>query len=298
MTTVRNCIEQLAAAERWTYRASRESAAEAAAWSALALAAWGEAAAARAPADWLVSIQQGDGSVGVFAAEMEPRWPTSLALLAWSSVDQGDESHRYQAPILRAQDWCLTDRGKPGVRSPQVGHDATIVGWSWAANTASWLEPTCFHVLALSAVGLAEHKRTCEGRRMIVDRLLPGGGANYGNTIVLGQELVPHAAPTGIAMAALAGHAAADDRIERSLQYLGTLAAPNMTPMSLSWACLGLAAQGQRPERTDEWVEIALNNPAWSPLSACEQALLLLAARPQLDWAPAAPARRTARAES
>ena len=82
MSVIPATLVKLAAARRWTYRASRDTMAEPAAWSALALAAHGMLEAARAPADWLAEVQQTDGSVGISAAETEPRWPTSLAMLA------------------------------------------------------------------------------------------------------------------------------------------------------------------------------------------------------------------------
>jgi hypothetical protein len=239
-----------------------------------------------APADWLAHLQQSDGSVGVFAAETEPRWPTGLALLAWRAVDLVHGSQRYSRQVDRAAAWSLADRGKTAPRSPKIGHDTTIVGWSWAADTASWLEPTCFHVLGLTAAGFGDHPRVCEGRRLITDRLLPAGGANYGNTIVLGQQLLAHVAPSGIALTTLGPAAMPDIRIERSLRLLEDAVSPRTTPLSLSWACLGLARHGRLSDHAREWNAGALDDPRWQPLSAYERALLLLAARPSLDWLP------------
>jgi hypothetical protein len=288
MIRVRPHLEQLAGASRWTYRASQDSATEAAAWSAIALASYGEIDAARGPADWLALQQQGDGSVGVFADDQEPRWPTSLALLAWLLVDRAADSRRYLAAIDDAVVWCLNDRGKTAPRSEEIGHDTTIVGWSWAADTACWLEPTCYHVMALTTAGLGDQARVADGRRLIVDRLLPSGGANYGNTIVLGQQLLAHVAPTGVALTALSQQTAGDERIERSLAYLERALGPGIAPLSLSWACLGLTAFDRRPPHADRWIRQALTSDAWQPLAAFEQALLLLAARPALDWLPTA----------
>jgi hypothetical protein len=283
---VQRSLDDLAGRTAWTYRASRAVGAEPAAYAALALAAWDRIGDAQRPAAWLAEIQQDDGSVGVLATELEPRWPTSLSTLAWVTVERRGGTERYTANFERAVEWCLADRGKAGERSPQVGHDPTIVGWSWAANTASWLEPTCFHVMAISTVGHHDHPRAREGRRLIVDRLLPDGGANYGNTLVLGQKLVPHPAPTGVAMVALAGDASGDPRIERSLEYLTRALEPGMTPMSLAWAVMGLTAHSRRPAHADEWIDAALVDERWHPLPANELALLLMASRPDLAWLP------------
>jgi hypothetical protein len=284
MDAIKVNLAQLAAATAWAYRAAPASAAEAAAWSTLALAAWGELDAATKPAAWLADIQQGDGSVGVFADELEPRWPTSLAVLAWTALNRSDPGLIDPVAIERAVQWCLNDRGKSGPRHRQVGHDPSILGWSWAANTSPWLEPSCYHALALTTAGHGEHPRVFEGRRLILDRLLPGGGANYGNSIVLDQQLLAHVAPTGIALVALADHPPEDDRIGRSLEYLASVASGELTPVSLSWAVLGLAAHGRRPARADGWIATALTADVWQPLAAYERALLLLAARPRLDW--------------
>jgi hypothetical protein len=281
MSPLRPHLERLAAARQWTYRASRESAAEAAAWSAIALAAHGEANAALAPAAWLAELQQEDGSVGVTAAEAEPRWPTSLALLAWCAVDAVGQP-RFADRIARAVRWSLGDQGKTAPRSPKIGHDTTLVGWSWASNTASWLEPTSYFVLALAAAGYGDHPRVKEGVRLIADRLLPDGGANYGNTIVLGQPLVAHIAPTGAALVALAGRTSHDERVERSLEFLERSVDLTTPPMSLSWACMGLAAHGRPGVQADRRLIRGLEKEAWQPLAELELALLLLAARPSL----------------
>jgi hypothetical protein len=287
MSKLRPHVDRLAAATQWAYRASHESAAEAAAWSALALVAHDQLKAALAPATWLAELQQEDGSVGVSAAEAEPRWPTSLALLAWCIVERATDCGRFSDCIDRAAGWSLADRGKTAPRSSKIGHDTTLAGWSWAADTSSWLEPTCYHVLGLAAAGYDDHPRVQEGVRLIADRLLPAGGANYGNTIVLGQPLVAHIAPTGVALVALAGRGMDDDRIEASLRFLEQAAGDRTTPMSLSWACMGLAAHGRSPELAGDWIEHALQEKAWQYLSEFELALLLLAAEPRILGHPA-----------
>ncbi len=257
---------------------------EPAAWTTLALVAHGEVEAARRSARWLAERQQSTGAVGVSARQDEPRWPTSLALLAWCAVNGAEDSYPFQPHIERAVKWSLFARGETGAPSPMIGHDTSLVGWSWAANTHSWLEPTCFFVTALRAAGRSDHPRVREGLELAVDRLLPDGGANYGNTIVLGQQLLPHVQSSGIAMLALAGEPIADERIEKSLDYLDQALGPATAPASLSFACLGLAAHGRRPDRADDWIAGALENNGRKPLAEYEQALLLLAAVQRLDW--------------
>ena len=281
---LRHHAAALAAADAWTYRASPRSMAEPAGWTALALAAHGEAEAAARPADWLAKLQQANGSVGISAVDAEPRWPTALAILAWTAVDRLREAPRHADNVERAVAWSLQDRGKTAPQTPEVGHDTTIAGWSWAAATHSWLEPTAMFVLALRAGGVGNHQRVRDGVRLLRDRLLAEGGANYGNTTVFGQTLLPHIEPTGMAMLALAGEEEADGRIEKSLKYLEACVGPNLALESLSYAVLGLTAHGRRPSEATAWIVDRLAKVGDLPAAVYDRALLLLAARPNPDW--------------
>ncbi|MCA9481876.1 MAG: hypothetical protein KC545_16145, partial [Nitrospira sp.] len=54
---------------------------------------------------------------------------------------------------------------------------------------------------------------------MLIDRQLPHGGWNSGNTLVFGKELLPLPECTGIALQALAGNTERP-LVEHSLSYL------------------------------------------------------------------------------
>ena len=166
----RDLIERLETAVPGGYSARGEAASEPTALAGLALHASGRTDAARCAADWLVQRQAESGAVGVTATQPTPCWPTSLALLLWQAI--GDE-HTYGTPAARAVEWVLQERGKTCPQRPFVGHDSMLVGWSWAAQTHSWLEPTAMFVLALKAAGRTQHPRTREGVRLLIDRLLP-----------------------------------------------------------------------------------------------------------------------------
>ncbi|MEQ8210884.1 MAG: hypothetical protein RH917_13745 [Lacipirellulaceae bacterium] len=273
-------LEKLAAADRWNYAANpHESATEPAAWAALALAMHRHPAVKRS-ARWLAKCQQKNGSVGASQTQSTPRWPTSLATLAWAFADQQSKTDQFQTNIQLATQWSLNDYGRTGPRSGQAGHDTTLAGWSWAADTHSWLEPTCFFVRALTALGYADHPRVKVGVQMIADRLLPEGGCNYGNTFVLGQQLLPHLQPSGIAMWAIAEHQVSDSRIEQTLEYLERSVADNLvTPNSLSFALLGLTAFNRRPQNADQLVADHFRRlESKSNPGTYHQSLLLLAA--------------------
>ncbi|MEN1679507.1 MAG: hypothetical protein AAGJ46_07920 [Planctomycetota bacterium] len=239
--------DQLAAITPGGYHPGAPAAAEPTAWATMALIHTGNLAAAEKGCRWLADVQARDGSVGVSRSQPSPAWTTGLAVLAWVRWNAAAGERRYDDRISRALEWALATRGRTAEQKPQIGHDTTLVGWSWATKTHSWLEPTAIFVRALCEAGMADHPRTREGIRLLVDRLLPTGGANYGNTRVLQQWLLPHVQPSGLAMWALAGCGVDDERIALSLNYLNEQLNEPLAPASLAYACLGLAAHAVTP---------------------------------------------------
>ncbi len=265
------------------YRLGGTPASEPTALAALALLAGEWTVPADVKLRWLSDIQAPDGSVGINAHEPSPSWPTPLAVLAWLAGNSALRTPRSALPqrppwsrhVRRATQWLLQTAGNK--LSPRgEGHDTTLVGWPWAAGTHSWVEPTALAVLALKYAGHGSHPRTREAVRLLIDRLLPGGGCNYGNTVVLGQQLVPHVQPTGLTLLALAGERDPAGRIERSIEYLLRVLDEHTSPASLAYGLLGMAAHGTQCCMAEEWLSTAASG-ARKRESALEMALLLLA---------------------
>lgn len=273
-------LVRLAQESAWNYHAGGAIATEPAAWACLALAEHGEHESAKLAAEWLQQVQDKKGSVGVTPTQSLPAWTTSLAILAWSSCDSLTGEGRYEASLARALKWTLNARGKTAERQSEIGHDPTLVGWSWAEGTHSWLEPTTLFVMALKAAGYANHPRTREAVRLIVDRLLPDGGCNYGNTMVLGQTLLPHVQPTGLAMLALAGEKSNDPRVAKSLDFLEDSLQPDSSTASQCYAVLGLNAHGRDTSQTEEWLAAAAQRES----SCYRLALIALARKNSQRW--------------
>lgn len=238
-------IDRLSRVSPGGYTTQGPPASEPTAWAALALAGAGRLSDAARNCQWLADCQERSGAVGVTKEESNPGWPTALALLAWSTWQNAAKEDRFQKNIHRAAEWTLSTQGRSSPRNPDIGHDTTLVGWSWAADTHSWLEPTALFVRALTSIGYAEHKRTREAVRLLVDRLLPTGGANYGNTRVLDQYLLPHVQPSGLVMWALAEQPTEDPRIAATLDYLQQAIREPLGAASLAYAALGLKAHGR-----------------------------------------------------
>lgn len=264
------------------YAPAGPAASEPTALAAVALVAAGGTPAAARCGEWLCELQGRDGSVGVMADHPTPHWPTSLAMLAWQSVDPS----AYSEAIARAANWALEARGTVAPHKPHCGHDTLLNGWPWAAGTHSWLEPTAFFVLALKAIGLGEHPRAREGVRLIVDRLLPEGGCNYGNTIVLGQQLLPHVQSTGIALWALGAESVPDDRIAKSLDYLERELHSRTPTSSLCFGLIGLAGHGRHPQGAESWLQAAFQREIERGPSCYKLALVTYASGLSLEATP------------
>ena len=277
MNWMNNILDRLADAGPIAYGSGQSPCSEPTALAAIALLAHGRVEQAAPALDWLMETQLPTGAVPVRRDPPTPHWTTSLASLAWShaAAHSAIYENHYQRPLDQAAAWMLEAEGETSPRQPQFGHDSTLVGWPWVQGTHTWLEPTVFHVLALTARGWSTHARVVAGRNVIFDRLLPTGGANYGNTVVLGQQLLPHVQPSGMCLLALANRNP-EGRIRSTLEYLKRKTGPDLTPASLCWAIMGLAAFHECPADALDWLEGAAERKM---LSAHHAALLALAAQ-------------------
>jgi hypothetical protein len=237
----------------------------------MALAAHGRRDAARPALDWLAQLQAADGAVGVDATHATPNWPTGWAVLVWRLA--AASAHDYDESVRRGLRWLVEAKGLAREPDPLMGHDVTIQAWPWVDGTSSWIEPTAIAVLALAALAAlatadsVEEPRLRDGVRLLCDRVLPAGGWNYGNRIVLGAVLRPQVQPTGLALAALAASnkvaalsKTGENLVDRktlgpSLDYLDLSLRGRCTPASTCFALIGLAAHGRRPAAADAMLE-------------------------------------------
>jgi hypothetical protein len=232
----------------------------------------------RGAAEWLAGVQRPDGSLGLSRTEPTPCWPTPYALLLW----QGLGSHGPQA--RHAAEWLLGQKGRTISRSDDpggvAGHDTTLVGWPWVADTHSWLEPTVLAVLALGVAGHGGHARVREGLALIRNRAVASGGWNYGNRAVFGRQLRAQPAPTGMALLALATIDENTPTVDRAIAYLRERLPSVRAPMSLGWGLLGLRAWGVSPGGSSDWLEEAFAAVSGRSDAAPMLATLLLAEGP------------------
>ncbi len=222
----------------------------------------------------LIGEQGTDGRVWLSPGHPESYWPTALATLAWRG------SPASQMAQKRAIHFLL---GISGVHFAKTSddssaHDTNLKGWPWIEGTHSWIEPTANCVMALRATGYGQHDRVREAIRMILDRQLPHGGWNYGNTSVFGKELHPMPESTGAALVSVAGQVE-QNTVSRSLAYLEGEVDRLRTPVSLGWALIGLAAWKRWPRNGAALVErCSANEVRYGSYDTSALCLLLLGA--------------------
>jgi hypothetical protein len=166
-------------------RANLPSEPESTALAALAL----DDADARA---WLVAHQDTDGSFLMRLGDVRNESAAALAALALDGP-----------PRDLALDAAVAGRASFVPSTPAVPLNARFRGWPWTRDASGWTEPTARMVLALRLLRPQEEDAIAEGVGFLRDRESVGGGWNYGNRIVLGEDLPPFTQTTAVAVLAL-----------------------------------------------------------------------------------------------
>jgi hypothetical protein len=161
----------------------------------------------------------------------------------------------------RAVQWLTESRGweshwlwkwKFRTSDRHVRFDPDKFGWPWMPETASWVVPTAYSILALKyARGISQqdlvHLRIRRGVEMLYDRVCPAGGWNAGNGVVYGIPLAPHPDATALALLSLLNEPP-NHFITSSLDWLERRAETCFAPWSLAWTILALDAFGRPTE--------------------------------------------------
>ena len=258
---------------------------------ALALArgaAPAEKQAAKRAESWLLERQRKDGSWAIAEGIDQPSWATAPALLALLAAQPAARE-----PIRRATTWLVFREGlRPTLPQRLLGllidvrsivdQDQALRGWPWHGTSASWVEPTAFAMLALRRTPPQwrppqAQERVAEGEALLLDRMCPGGGWNYGNKRVLGEELEPFPDVTAIALLALQG-STARDALDVSLEVLeDALAGPHASALTLALGSMALALHGRSAEAVlDRLAGLFAEDPPPRELRSLALALLAL----------------------
>jgi hypothetical protein len=181
-------------------------------------------------------------------------WATSLAVIALGAADAGDPA------VARGIGWLLGMEGRtPGffdrvrawfTQQPlSEDLDPELIGWPWEPDTFSWVEPTCYALIALKRHrALVDERRAdrriADAERMLLDRVCPAGGWNYGNARAQGQDLRPYPDTTALGLIALQDRAG-DDVTRQAADALLRLLTHTVSGLALSLALLALPLHGR-----------------------------------------------------
>ncbi|MQA28847.1 MAG: hypothetical protein GEU82_03265 [Luteitalea sp.] len=214
------------------------------------------------PTSWAVLALTAAGQDGAAAGAGLGQWPARAGLLLERAG--GEPNYGFQGLALlalhaaalehRAGNRALLDalqrvKGVALEPSPINRQDNGIQGWSWIADTFSWVEPTAWCLLALNTCAppwraQIDPVRIRDAERLLVDRSCLGGGWNYGNSNMLGQELAPYVPTTALTLLALR-----DRRGERvvteGLEFLERHATSERSATALALASCALRTYGR-----------------------------------------------------
>ena len=201
----------------WGFHPGSESRVEPTCWATLVLGVAENAPASRRILDrgfqFLRAAQLADGSWAAAPEVTTGCWVTSLA--CWVLLA---DAHAHQA-VSAGLKWLCDDWPRDStpwrrlIARFSAGHkistqNDSLRGWGWTPRTSSWVEPTSFALILLARTPRemcppgADQRREL-ARRMLYDRMCPGGGWNCGNPMVYGVPGEPLIVPTVWALLAL-----------------------------------------------------------------------------------------------
>jgi uncharacterized protein (DUF362 family) len=187
-----------------------------------------------------------DGSYRLTRGRQQAVWPTALVLFT-----RGLLNHP-AAELQPIANKLLGIEGKVvRLDTSDAGDiDAGLLGWPWAEETFSWVEPTAWACLALRTVGLGGHPRVQEGLRLLLDRAFDHGGANYGSRVILGKQTEPIPGSTCVLLLALQG-VKDNPRVDAAKGYLRVVANQTKDLETLAWIKLALSVHADDAATAD-----------------------------------------------
>jgi len=244
----------------WAYYAGKASRLEPTCWALLALGAdegsnphldesvaW--LARCERPHGWLVETDQ---------------WPVNIAynaLATFTLFGRPEPASTLSRRLLRS---VVASKGLAAPQGDTMRQDNSLQGWSWIDATFSWVEPTCWGLLALKkarAAGISDQAaaaRIDEAERLLIDRSCQPGGWNFGNAVVMRQDLRAYVPTTALGLLAM------QDRRDVDAVVRGMSALETLWPTEISSSALGLSllAFGLYGQPTDRVVESLMQHAA------------------------------------
>jgi hypothetical protein len=241
------------AGDGWGYYPGRSSRIEPTCWALLALG--GAARDFDPEPHWrfLTNCQRTSGLLVEDTA-----LPTNVSFNALAAVALlGHSRPGADRALAILLDALVAQAGLQVPQSPNFRQDNSLRGWSWTESTFSWVEPTCWALLALKRAegrGIMPRDgraRVDEAERMLIDRCCREGGWNYGNSNALGKDLFPYVPVTALALLALQNRRDLD-AVSRSLTYLKDHWPSEASTISLALTSLCFRRFGVSTDQVDQ----------------------------------------------
>jgi hypothetical protein len=304
---LQTCLPYLRRAQNddggWGFTQGTESRVEPTAWAVLALH---ESFSASDPgglvADeviargfgYLERTQLPDGSWPAAPGQEKGCWATSIA--CWALLAKGEAARKN---LDRALNWLLqTSPGDSGFwwrllrrltarRSVSAQNDQ-LYGWSWTPGTASWVEPTAYALIVLAKapeelLSSDARNRIAIAKRMLLDRMCPGGGWNCGNPMVYGVAGEPQVTPTVWALLALRGDSGTLE-YKKSIDWLEANRSRVQSPASIALTKIALDALGRSDSKSEKSLIEHFRDNEISALSIPTVAWAALAMSQNYNW--------------
>ena len=202
--------------------------------------------------NWVSKSQRQDGGWAPRRPVEESTWVTAAVLLLPTSM-------RSRFNAAAALNWLLAKTGRESSRLERVR--ATMIsghvdprkpdGWPWFPDTAAWVGPTAFSILALRKASKRDARqaiadRIQQGQEFLLSRRCADGGWNHGSSKALGYDGPSYPETTGLALLALQDIPA--DRLERGIAKAEEHLRLSRSLEATSWLRLGLLAHARHPE--------------------------------------------------
>jgi len=236
----------------WPYYAGKHARIEPTAWALLALRAVKTDQQQPATDAWrfLSACQRADGLL-VDVPDAPPNLNANgLTACVLASLQTPDG-----APQLSRLLSALVDLKGAAIDQGDSRQNNSLQAWPWIPGTFSWVEPTCWALLALK---LAQRQlpqkaesRIVEAEALLANRACADGGWNYGNGNAVGQDLRPYVPTSALGLIAMQDHRA-DPVVERSLQYLSRARTSEVTATALSLTSISLRLYNRPAAELDE----------------------------------------------
>jgi hypothetical protein len=201
----------------------------------------------------LVGQQRADGGWGVSPVDSEGSWMTAYAV--WSLARARDTLGRTDLAdaVNAGVRWLIGNPAQPVGETEReqqrklMNVDVGLVGWSWSSDTASWVFPTAWSVIAAIAAAPANRgaDRVRMGAAYLIDRACADGGWNFGNPYMIGQAYAPTVIDSAAVLLALgAAGESGSPSVQNGLGVLSRLLAGTTSALGLAWGELALTAHG------------------------------------------------------